>query len=108
MKKSALIQILYYWNIIMLITYLLMIFMSFNSNYFKILFFQNITVLTIRTVCVIPVLIFTVYCMILWSKKDKHVLNFFLLFFLMGIYTPFYYRKALKNNWILKSTLAKN
>ena len=92
----------------MLVTYVVMIFLAINSNYFKIFFFQNETVLTIRTLGVIPVLIFTVYCMILWSKKDNYVLNFFLLFFLMGVYTPFYYRKVLKNNWILKSIFAKN
>jgi hypothetical protein len=53
----------------------------------------------IRMVLVIPVIVLWVNNLMVWSKKDKHVGRFFLLFFLNGLYSPFYFRKILKHKW---------
>ena len=53
-----------------------------------------------RMLLTLPILFLWIYCMILWSKKDKVVARFFLLFFLNGFYTPFYFNRVLKNGWL--------
>jgi len=46
------------------------------------------------------VLILWLFNLYIWSKNDKALVRFFPLFFLIGIYSPFYFIKALKNRWI--------
>jgi hypothetical protein len=41
-----------------------------------------------------------IWDIIIWSKKDKKVSHFLGLFFLNGLYTLYYYRLVLKNNWL--------
>ncbi len=54
----------------------------------------------IKTVLSLLVLTFWIYNLVIWSKHDKKIGRFLMLFFLIGIYTPFYYLIALKNKWI--------
>lgn len=46
------------------------------------------------------VLILWLFNLFIWSNNDRNLKRFFLLFFLIGIYSPFYFLKALKNKWI--------
>jgi hypothetical protein len=41
-----------------------------------------------------------VFTLIAWSKFDKNIGRFLLLFFFIGLYSPFYYLKMVRNNWI--------
>jgi hypothetical protein len=43
---------------------------------------------------------FWIWNIVIWSKQDKKIGRFFALFFLPGLYTLFYYRIVLKNNWL--------
>jgi hypothetical protein len=43
---------------------------------------------------------FWIWNIVIWSKRDKKIGQFFALFFLPGLYTMFYYRRVLKNNWL--------
>ncbi len=45
-------------------------------------------------------LVLWIFNLFLWSKKDKVLKRFIPLFFLIGIYSPFYFIKALNNKWI--------
>jgi hypothetical protein len=47
-------------------------------------------------------LAFLIWNIVIWSKRDKKVGRFLALFFLPGLYTLFYYRIVLKNNWLDK------
>jgi len=58
-------------------------------------FFMNI-----RIILTLPIFVLWIYSMIIWSKKDKVIHRFFLLFFLNGLYTPFYFSRILKNDWL--------
>jgi hypothetical protein len=53
-----------------------------------------------RMIAAYFVFAFWIWNIIIWSKSDKKIARFFALFFLLGIYTLFYYRIVLKNNWI--------
>lgn len=61
--------------------------------------FLNNTFMNIRMALTIPILILWIYNFIVWSKKDKNVGVFFLLFFFSAIYNPFYYNRIIKNGW---------
>jgi len=54
----------------------------------------------IKTVFAFICFVFWIMNFIIWFKKDRNVGRFLLLFALPGLYTPFYYSIALKNNWI--------
>ena len=45
-------------------------------------------------------LILWIFNLLLWAKKDKMLRRFIPLFFLIGIYSPFYFIRALNNKWI--------
>lgn len=46
--------------------------------------------------------VFWVWNIVIWSKRDKKIGRFFGLFFLPGLYTLFYYRIVLTYNWLDK------
>ena len=48
------------------------------------------------------IFVFLIWDFVIWTKRDKKVGRFLALFFLPGIYTLFYYRIVLKNNWLDK------
>ena len=58
------------------------------------------TITTIRMLIASLVFAFWIWCLVIWSKHDKKIGRFLLLFFLIGFYTLFYYRIVLKNKWI--------
>ncbi len=61
--------------------------------------FLDSTFMSIRMILTIPVFILWINNIVVWSKKDKNVGVFFLLFFFNAIYNPFYYRRIVKNGW---------
>lgn len=63
-------------------------------------YFRSDSFLILRTWIAVPVIILWVYTLIAWSKHDKNISRFFMLFFCIGLYTPFYYCKMVKNKWI--------
>jgi hypothetical protein len=46
------------------------------------------------------IIVFWIWSMIIWGKKDKNTKRFLLLFFLVGIYALFYYRRIIMNKWL--------
>jgi ABC-type protease/lipase transport system fused ATPase/permease subunit len=71
----------------------------FRQQAFLSYVFFDETFVNIKMIFTIPIFILWVYDMIIWSKHDKHVGRFFLIFFLLGIYGPFYFRRIVKNGW---------
>jgi hypothetical protein len=63
-------------------------------------YLYNESISAIRQLLNIPVFIVWIYTLILWQRNDKNVLQFILLFFLIGIYSSFYFWKAVKKGWI--------
>ena len=53
-----------------------------------------------RIIISLPVFVLWVFTLIAWSKFDKNIGRFLLLFFFIGLYSPFYYLKMVRNNWI--------
>lgn len=54
----------------------------------------------IRFILTLLFFVLWIKCIIVWSKKDKNIIRFFLLFFLHGFYILYYYPKVIKNNWL--------
>jgi len=63
-------------------------------------YFASDSFSNIRVMIALPVMILWVYTLIAWSRFDKNIGRFLMLFFLIGLYSPFYYLKMVKNNWI--------
>jgi hypothetical protein len=100
--KLKLLSICYWINILTLTLYFLIVIMAlFRQQAFLDYVFFNKTFLNIRMILAIPILILWSYDMIIWSKRDKNVGYFLLIFFLIGLYTPFYFRKIVKNKWYI-------
>jgi len=51
---------------------------------------------------------FWIYLMGVWSKHDKKVVRFFLLFFFSALYTWFYFLFAKERGWILPKREKQN
>jgi len=95
------LNVCYYINILMLVHFVLIIIAAFLSyQAFLEYSFFNQRFISIRTLLSIPVLILWFSSLILWSKNDKRIGQFLLLFFLIGIYSPFYFRRSLRNGWL--------
>lgn len=62
--------------------------------------FFNDTAIMIRTLMSVPVFILWVCCLVIWGKHDKDIGRFLPLFFLIGLYSLFYFRQALKKQWV--------
>jgi hypothetical protein len=45
-------------------------------------------------------IIFWIWNIIIWSKKDKKMNRLIALIILNGFYTPYYYTLVIKNNWL--------
>lgn len=98
--KKTILTICYYINAALLIlVLLLLIAVLFNFN--GILdYVLSESFLNMRMLVNIPIIILWIFNMVFWSKHDKNIGRFFLLFFLNAFYNPFYYRRVLKNKWI--------
>lgn len=98
--KKVFLKVGFYANIILYLSYFVLVFaVLFHLQNVESFIYSPIFN-SIKTIISLIVLIFWIYNLILWSKHDKKIGNFLLLFFLIGIYTPFYYLKAVRNNWI--------
>lgn len=95
------LKVCYILNIVMVVFVLSVIIgILFKAGEYLDYAFSSEIVSIIRMIFTIPVIILWINNMIIWSRRDKHIGRFFLLFFLNGIYNVSYFRKVLKNNWI--------
>ncbi len=76
----------------------------FLSSIFKLMFLKDILIgdvfSCIRSILSYVTFGFSIYNLYIWAKYDKRITIFFLLFFLMGLYTPFYYLNAKRKGWV--------
>ena len=96
MTKKILYHILFIFDVIALLLIFLQTFLAFNGmtrDDFETFNFW-------RTNITYFVIIFWIWNIVIWSQRDKKISRFFALIFLPGIYTLFYYRHVLKNNWL--------
>ncbi len=98
--KKVFLKVGFYANIILYLSYFVLVFAVLFHIQSVESFIYSPIFNSIKTIISLIVLIFWIYNLILWSKYDKKIGNFLLLFFLIGIYTPFYYLKAVRNKWI--------
>ena len=92
---------LYYFNIIVILVYLVVIFLGYLGPFEDLAkWFNSEQIANFRLLANIPILIFWIKLIVHWSKGEKKVWEFLLLFFLIGWYTVFYYR----NHFIKKKS----
>jgi len=98
--KLKLLVICYWINILTLALYAFIIIGALlrMQSFLDYVFFDS-TFLNIRMALTIPIIILWVNDLIVWSKHDKHIGRFIALFFFIGIYSPFYFKRILKNKW---------
>lgn len=90
----------YYVNLLMIILVVLVIVAAlFRFQAYIDFFFGNEIFINVRMLLAIPVFILWINNLIVWSKKDKNLGRFIILFFFIGLYSPFYFQKILKNKW---------
>jgi hypothetical protein len=94
--KEFLYHLLYAFNIFALVMLFVGEFLKINNYSDEIQF----TFINFRLGITIIVMIFWIWNIVIWFKRDKKVGRFFALFFLNGFYTLYYYRLVIKNNWI--------
>ena len=97
--KKNLFTIAHYYTIVYVLIYFPSIFYkmvdpSFNSALFPpdLIFVQLLTV--------VPIIVFWIYCIVIWNRKDKYFPRLLLIIFLQSIYVSFYGFKIKKNNWL--------
>jgi len=91
--SKIIFKICFYINVIFILLFLYPIFDFFLFSGRNLVRYDDNFILYIRTFMTIPVIALWIKTLIIWGKTDKSILRFFLLFFLIGIYTPFYYYK---------------
>ena len=96
--KKVLYHIFFTANIISLV--LLTVYMILFAKGHSADELQNLV--TWRMNAAFGVFIFWIWNLIIWSKRDKNIYRFFALFFLIGIFTLYYYFIVLKNKWLEK------
>lgn len=98
--RNRIIKICYYINIIMLFVYLNEIILKMLGRPHIREFCYSEIYVNIKFICLLPVILLTILLIVTWAKKDKSVGRFFLLFFLNGLYNPFYYWIAKRKGWL--------
>jgi len=96
MIKTYLYYTLFVINVIAILIIIAQTVLAFNGlsqDEFEIITNWRIN----TTLLVFP---FWIWNIIIWSTKDKRVGQLLGLFFLNGLYTLFYFRLVLKNNWL--------
>jgi len=98
--KKIILKLCFIVNIMMFALYFFIILAAiFNANdilrYFTSDSFSNL-----RIIISLPVFVLWVFTLIAWSKFDKNIGRLLILFFFIGLYSPFYYLRMEKNNWI--------
>ncbi len=88
-----------YASVVITIVSLLALFIFVDSEEINRLLLSDLFI-AIRAVLLLFLFILWIKSFIVWSKKDKKLVNFFLLFFLHGFYLLYYYRKIIKNGWL--------
>ena len=98
--KKRLLILCFILNLLVLALYMSLIIAAIFSfsAYVDYIFFDAVFI-KIRMVLAIPIFILWINSLIIWAKKDKHIGRFIFLFFFIGIYSPFYFIKILKNKW---------
>ncbi|MDP4209192.1 MAG: hypothetical protein Q8928_10300 [Bacteroidota bacterium] len=98
--KKKLLFFCFIANLFMIAIYLSVIIAAFFKfqKYIDYIFF-DVEFANIRMFLTIFVFILWINNLIVWSKRDKNLGRFFILFFFIGIYSPFYFIKILKNKW---------
>jgi hypothetical protein len=92
-------KLLYFYNIAVLLGYLSVTLIAFFGPLEQTaVWFNSPTILNVRLLLNIPILIFWILMLRHWSKGDKKLTDFLLLFFLIGLYTVFYYRKEFRTS----------
>ena len=99
MKKRILLTCLII-NYLLILIFIILIFSILLKLDFMLNLFDSTVFTLIRFILTIPVIVFWINNIIIWSKRDKSVGQFFLLFFLNGLYNPLYYRRILKHGWL--------
>lgn len=98
--KKILFSTCYYINIFMLFVFFFIIIISFLDLKELSCIIKSDTFISIRFLLSIPMVVIWIWSLIIWSKFDKKIIHFFLLFFLMGFYPIIYYQRIKKNNWL--------
>jgi hypothetical protein len=65
-----------------------------------LVFYNGPIFLIIRSIITVPLIALWIYTINIWAKNDRNVPRLFAVVFFLGLYTPFYFRKAIKNKWI--------
>ncbi len=99
MKKNI-FKFCYYINLSMYLLYIVAIVATLFNLKEILFFFTNEIFVYVRLFISIPIFVIWVWSLIIWSKFDKSITQFLLNFFLIGLYTPFYCHKIIKNRWI--------
>jgi len=101
MKVKGFFFICFVANLLLILIYVALIFaVVIRSKELIDYIFYDSGFAIMRMIIAYPTIILWVYTLKIWSKYDKHVGRFMLLFFFIGLYSPFYYLKARKAKWI--------
>lgn len=101
--KRALGTILCSINILMIfVTIIHTVLFSVYGPSFSLLngLFREEPMAVLRAALIFPTLGFFIFCIAIWNKNDKSTKQLLLLLLTLGIYPIFYYKKAIKNNWL--------
>jgi len=98
MVKRNILFVLYYFNIFYILFIISVICFAFLTQNFELFHYDVVS--QIETIGALFVLIFWLYNLYIWIKSDKKLHNILFLLFLNWIYSPFYFRKALRNHWV--------
>lgn len=84
-------------NLIYIFLFIATIPLSFIDieRYRKLVFEDSGSSQTLMSLCALVIWIYSLYK---WSKRDKRIGTLLLLFFLIGIYAPFYYWKRIRKD----------
>lgn len=98
--KKQILDYCFYINVLMIVIFIALMFAVVFGSELIFDIFKNETFINIRMILSIPILILWIYNLIIWSREDKNIGRFLLLFFLNGLYNPFYYKSIIRKGWL--------